>query len=60
MLLNWYIFLAPTSIIDYLLAHELVHLKLMSHSKKHTGISYECCYLIMNNEKTGYELAEEL
>jgi predicted metal-dependent hydrolase len=33
VLLNWRIFLAPTSIIDYVLAHELVHLKHMNHSK---------------------------
>ncbi|MCL6572757.1 MAG: M48 family metallopeptidase [Bacillus sp. (in: Bacteria)] len=33
VLLNWRLFLAPTSIIDYVLAHELVHLKHMNHSK---------------------------
>lgn len=33
--LNWRIFLAPTSIIDYVLAHELVHLKHMNHSKEY-------------------------
>ncbi|MBT2719201.1 M48 family metallopeptidase [Bacillus sp. ISL-57] len=35
ILLNWRIFLAPTSIIDYVLAHELVHLKHMDHSKQY-------------------------
>lgn len=35
ILLNWRIFLAPTSIIDYVLAHELVHLKHMDHSKEY-------------------------
>jgi predicted metal-dependent hydrolase len=35
ILLNWRIFLAPTSIIDYVLAHELVHLKHMNHSKEY-------------------------
>ncbi|XIH75931.1 hypothetical protein C1N57_26415 (plasmid) [Priestia aryabhattai] len=35
MLLNWRVFLAPTSIVDYVLAHELVHLKHMDHSKKY-------------------------
>lgn len=35
ILLNWRIFLAPTSIIDYVLAHELVHLKQMNHSKEY-------------------------
>jgi predicted metal-dependent hydrolase len=34
ILLNWRIFLAPTSMIDYVLAHELVHLKHMNHSKE--------------------------
>lgn len=35
ILLNWRIFLAPASIIDYVLAHELVHLKYMNHSKEY-------------------------
>ncbi|WP_242318830.1 SprT family zinc-dependent metalloprotease [Bacillus cereus group sp. BfR-BA-01349] len=35
ILLNWRIFLAPTSVIDYVLAHELVHLKHMNHSKEY-------------------------
>ena len=35
ILLNWRIFLAPTSIIDYVLAHEIVHLKHMNHSKEY-------------------------
>ena len=33
VLLNWRILLAPVSIIDYVLAHELAHLKYMDHSK---------------------------
>lgn len=32
VLLNWHIFLAPMSAIDYVIAHELVHLKVMDHS----------------------------
>lgn len=32
ILLNWRIFLAPTSVIDYILVHELAHLKNMDHS----------------------------
>ena len=32
ILLNWRIFLAPTSIVDYILVHELAHLKNMDHS----------------------------
>lgn len=33
VLINWRILLAPVSIIDYVLAHELAHLKYMDHSK---------------------------
>ncbi|MFB6471266.1 M48 family metallopeptidase [Paenibacillus glucanolyticus] len=32
ILLNWRIFLAPVSIVDYVLAHELAHLKIMNHT----------------------------
>ncbi|SOC21700.1 hypothetical protein SAMN05880501_11346 [Ureibacillus xyleni] len=32
VLLNWHIFLAPMSAIDYVIAHELAHLKVMDHS----------------------------
>ncbi|HFK1767249.1 hypothetical protein AT258_24635 [Bacillus wiedmannii] len=35
ILLNWRIFLAPASIVDYVLAHELVHLKHMNHSQEY-------------------------
>jgi len=34
VLLNWRILLAPVSVVDYVLAHELVHLKHMNHSKE--------------------------
>lgn len=33
--LNWRVFLAPTSIIDYVLVHELAHLKHMDHSQEY-------------------------
>lgn len=32
ILLNWRIFLAPVSIVDYVLAHEIAHLKEMNHT----------------------------
>ena len=32
ILLNWHVFLAQTSVIDYVLAHELAHLKHLNHS----------------------------
>jgi predicted metal-dependent hydrolase len=35
ILLNWRIFLAPTSIVDYVLAHELVHLIHLNHSREY-------------------------
>lgn len=35
ILLNWRIFLAPASMVDYVLAHELVHLKHLNHSKEY-------------------------
>lgn len=34
VLINWRILLAPVSIIDYVIAHELAHLKYMNHSKE--------------------------
>jgi predicted metal-dependent hydrolase len=34
ILLNWRIFLAPTSAIDYVLAHELVHLIHLNHTNE--------------------------
>ncbi|WP_431028636.1 M48 family metallopeptidase [Lysinibacillus sp. LZ02] len=34
VLINWRILLAPVSIVDYVLAHELAHLKYMDHSKE--------------------------
>lgn len=34
IILNWHIFLAPTSVIDYILVHELAHLKDMNHSNE--------------------------
>lgn len=33
LLINWRTMLAPVSVIDYVLAHELTHLKYMDHSK---------------------------
>lgn len=33
ILLNWRIFLAPVSMVDYVLAHELAHLKEMNHTE---------------------------
>lgn len=35
IILNWKVFLAPTSIIDYVLVHELAHLKHMDHSPEY-------------------------
>jgi predicted metal-dependent hydrolase len=38
ILLNWRIFLAPASMVDYVIAHELVHLKHMNHSKEYWDV----------------------
>lgn len=35
LLLNWRIFLAPASIVDYVIAHELAHLVHLNHSKEY-------------------------
>jgi len=35
VLLNWRLFLAPASIVDYVIAHELAHLIYMNHSKEY-------------------------
>lgn len=32
--LNWRLVMAPTSIVDYVVVHELCHLKIMNHSKE--------------------------
>src|SRR5690606_6087909 len=32
ILLNWRIFLAPVSMVDYVLAHEVAHLKELNHT----------------------------
>lgn len=33
VILNWKVFLAPMPIVDYVIAHELAHLKVMDHSE---------------------------
>jgi predicted metal-dependent hydrolase len=38
LLLNWRIFLAPASIVDYVIAHELAHLVHLNHSKEYWDI----------------------
>lgn len=34
IILNWKVFLAPMPVIDYVIAHEMAHLKVMDHSQK--------------------------
>lgn len=34
LILNWKVFLAPMPVVDYVIAHEMAHLKVMDHSPK--------------------------
>ena len=34
LILNWKVFLAPMPVVDYVIAHEMAHLKVMDHSQK--------------------------
>jgi len=45
ILINWRILLAPASVVDYVLAHELVHLKHMNHSNEF----WETLNMLMSN-----------
>jgi len=40
---NWKLIMAPEPVIDYVIIHELVHLKEMNHSKKFWGLVTEHC-----------------
>jgi len=49
--LNWRIFLAPASVVDYVLAHELAHLKYMNHSKEY----WETLHMLLPDYKAKKE-----
>ncbi len=50
--LNWRIMMAPVPIIDYLLVHELAHLKYPNHSNDF-GILFNVSCRTMSKEKNG-------
>lgn len=51
ILLNWRIFLAPASVVDYVLAHEVAHLKHMNHSKEY----WETLHMLLPDYETKKE-----
>jgi predicted metal-dependent hydrolase len=40
---NWLIMLAPNSVIDYMISHEVCHLKHMDHSKRFWSLVDSVC-----------------
>ncbi len=40
---NWLIMLAPANCVDYLIAHEICHLKHMNHSKTYWALVESVC-----------------
>jgi len=40
-MLSWRLMMAPPEILDYVVAHEVAHLKHMDHSKKFWDACYE-------------------
>ena len=40
---NWKLIMAPESVLDYVIIHELTHLKEMNHSKKFWGLVAQYC-----------------
>lgn len=40
---NWRLIMAPKPVIDYIVIHELAHLKEMNHSKKFWGLVAQHC-----------------
>jgi len=40
---NWKLIMAPEPVIDYVITHELVHLKEMNHTKRFWGLVAEYC-----------------
>jgi predicted metal-dependent hydrolase len=41
LMLSWRLIMAPPEILDYVVAHEVAHLKHMDHSKKFWDLCYE-------------------
>ena len=40
-MLSWRLVMAPPDILDYVVAHEVAHLKYMDHSKQFWGLCYD-------------------
>jgi predicted metal-dependent hydrolase len=57
---NWRLLMAPEAVIDYVVIHELAHLKEMNHSKRFWGVVAEHCPRWREHRKWLKDHQEEL
>lgn len=48
---NWRLMMAPEPVIDYVIIHELAHIKEMNHTKRFWALVAECCPLWREHRK---------